>query len=280
MKIRLCTWAFGVFFGLGAAGAVAPPLVAAEETAAQAFAIPAQPLSSALLAFAEQSGLEVLFDARIAAGKTAPAVRGDYTAEQALRQLLAGSGLRYRYTGANAFTLERDIAKEDEDDEDNAPLRLAPVTITASREGGALDTLSRNVTVITREELQSQELTAENTAEILSKIVPGMAPSSQTLTNFGQTLRGRNVLVIVDGVPLNTTRNVSRDLFNISPSNIERIEVINGGSAAYGGGAAGGVIHTTTLAAEDGPLNFETTLAGTSALIRIDSDALAGKLNQ
>ncbi|MCG8595081.1 MAG: TonB-dependent receptor [Kiloniellales bacterium] len=280
MKIRLCTWAFGVFFGLGAAGAVAPPLVAAEETAAQAFAIPAQPLSSALLAFAEQTGLEVLFDARIAAGKTAPAVRGDYTAEQALRRLLAGSGLRYRYTGANAVTLERDIAKEDEDDEDNAPLRLAPVTITASREGGALDTLSRSVTVISREELQSQELTAENTAEILSKIVPGMATSSQTLTNFGQTLRGRNVLVIVDGVPLNTTRNVSRDLFNISPSNIERIEVINGGSAAYGGGAAGGIIHITTLAAEDGPLNFETTLAGTSALSRIDSDALSGKLNQ
>ena len=275
MKIRVCTWAFSVLLGLYAAGPIAPPLAAAREAAAQVFEIPAQPLSSALLTFAEQTGLEVLIDARIAAGKTSPALRGNYTPEQALRHLLAGSGLRYRFTSSNAVTLEHDTAEED-----NGPTLLAPVTVTATREGGALDTLSRNVTVITREDLQRQEATAEGVADILGKLVPGMAPSSQTLTNFGQTLRGRNVLVIVDGVPLNTTRNVSRDLFNISPSNIERIEVINGGSAAYGGGSAGGIIHITTLAPEDGALTFETTVSGASALSRIDADALSGKLHQ
>lgn len=158
---------------------------------------------------------------------------------------------------------------------------VAPeVKVTASREGGALDTMSRNVTVISRRELLEQQEVATSVGDILAKLVPGLAPSSQTLTNTSQTLRGREVLVLIDGVPLNTNRNISRDLFNITPSNIESIEVIHGGSAAYGGGAAGGIIYINTLnAREDGPV-FETIVSGGTSLTKFDEDALSGRLNQ
>ncbi|HET8700981.1 MAG TPA: TonB-dependent receptor, partial [Nitrococcus sp.] len=157
---------------------------------------------------------------------------------------------------------------------------LPVVSVSANREGGALDTLSRNVTVISRKEILEQAATADSLAEILGKMVPGMAPSSQTLTNSQQTLRGRDVLVLIDGVPMQTSRNVSRDLFNISPAEIESIEVVHGGSAAYGGGAAGGIIYINTLRPEAGKLALETTVGVSSSLTRLESDALAGQLGQ
>ena len=240
-----------------------------------AFDIPSQDLNSALLSFADTAGIQLFYDVSRVQGLRSTAVRGDLTPRDALTRLLADTGLRYRDTSANAITLEPDPAQTGA-----RPMQLGPVTVTAAREGGAIDTLSRNVTVITREDLQKQQATAKNVAEILGKVVPGMAPSSQTLTNFGQTLRGRDVLVLVDGVPLKTSRNVSRDLFNISPSSVESIEVVHGGSAAYGGGAAGGVIHINTLRGEAGPPAFETTLSGASALSHIDTDALSGRLQQ
>lgn len=66
-----------------------------------------------------------------------------------------------------------------------------------------------------------------------------MSDSSRTITEYGQTLRGRSMLVMVDGVPLNTNRDSSRNLANIDPALIERVEVIRGSSAIYGSGATG-----------------------------------------
>ncbi|ADE14855.1 TonB-dependent receptor [Nitrosococcus halophilus Nc 4] len=163
--------------------------------------------------------------------------------------------------------------------EDN--LKLPGIEVRAVRQGGALDTLSRNVTRITREEIEKQQETTQSVAEILGRMVPGMAPASQTFTNFNQTLRGRDVLVLIDGVPMNTNRNISRDLFNIKASAIESIEVVNGGSSVYGGGAAGGIIHINTLQGRrtEG-VEFETVLGGSSSLTELDDEALSGRLTQ
>ena len=76
------------------------PLLEAQRDQAAAFDIPAQPFGQALTAFGRQSGLQVAFDPAAAAGKTSAAVSGTMTAEQALRQLLGGSGLSYQFTSA------------------------------------------------------------------------------------------------------------------------------------------------------------------------------------
>jgi iron complex outermembrane receptor protein len=76
------------------------------QSAALNFNIPAQPLVDALNAFIAASDWQVGFPAGMAKDIRSSAVHGRYTPQQALQQLLTGSGLRYRLTGANTATLE------------------------------------------------------------------------------------------------------------------------------------------------------------------------------
>ena len=80
---------------------------AQEAPRAVAFAIAPQPLASALMAFGRQAGLQVVVDAPAVAGLSSAGVSGSMTAERALQQLLQGSGLVYRFTGAGAVAVER-----------------------------------------------------------------------------------------------------------------------------------------------------------------------------
>lgn len=59
------------------------------------FDIRSASLDDALKEFASQSGLQIAYFTRIAAGRTATPVSGTYTAEEALRTLLHASGLRF-----------------------------------------------------------------------------------------------------------------------------------------------------------------------------------------
>lgn len=64
--------------------------------AADAIHIQAQPLGAALSQLGQQTSLQVFFSPDLVAGKQAPAVDGNLSPEQALRQLLQGSGLDYQ----------------------------------------------------------------------------------------------------------------------------------------------------------------------------------------
>lgn len=70
------------------------------------FDIGPQSLSSAVKAFSDVTGEALLVDERLLVGRVSPGVRGVFTAEDALKRLLAGSGLRERYASDRAFTLE------------------------------------------------------------------------------------------------------------------------------------------------------------------------------
>jgi hemoglobin/transferrin/lactoferrin receptor protein len=67
--------------------------------------IPAQPLASALIAFSRQARIQIFADQALVAGKSAPAVSGTLAPSAALGQLLAGSGLSYRFKSANTVTI-------------------------------------------------------------------------------------------------------------------------------------------------------------------------------
>lgn len=70
-----------------------------------AFSIPSQPLGQALTAFGQQAGVQVGISAPAVAGKTSTAVSGVMTVEQALQQLLSGTGVGYRFTSPNVVTV-------------------------------------------------------------------------------------------------------------------------------------------------------------------------------
>ena len=118
-----------------------------------------------------------------------------------------------------------------------------------------------------------------NIATVLAKAVPGLSDSSRTITDYGQTLRGRNALILVDGVPMNLTRDTSRGLSSIDPESIQNIEVIRGSNAIYGSGAAGGIISITTKAAGGEP-TAKTVMGLQSPLTNFRTDALSGDIHQ
>ena len=71
------------------------------------YQIAPQPLNTALRDFALTSGLQVSFADDVAVGRTSREVAGAYTPEEALSELLAGSGLSFRFTSVDTVTLER-----------------------------------------------------------------------------------------------------------------------------------------------------------------------------
>jgi hypothetical protein len=69
------------------------------------FDLPPQPLADALYAFSTATEVQVLVDARLIKGIWSRPVRGVLGREEALRRLLAGTGLEARYTTPTMFTL-------------------------------------------------------------------------------------------------------------------------------------------------------------------------------
>lgn len=121
------------------------------------------------------------------------------------------------------------------------------VVVTATRRATPTYEIAGSVSVVTSDDILEQADLEPNLGSILAATVPGLGPSTEAASNFGQDLRGRNYLVLIDGIPQSTPlRDGFRDLNTIDPSSIERIEVVRGGTAVYGFGATGGLVSIIT----------------------------------
>ena len=97
-RARLCR-ALVVGFGLFATSSSA----FAEAKAPIRVSIAAQPLATALDAYSAVFGIEIFYDGELAIGRRSISVDGLLTADAALRELLAGSGLVARASGPTSF---------------------------------------------------------------------------------------------------------------------------------------------------------------------------------
>ncbi len=103
------------------------------------FDIPSQPLSNALQAYGEATGVQVLYESSSAIGRRSAPVQGSFTPDAALGLLLAGTDIKVRYIRPNAITLTLPSA-----DGDLPPvhpfaavdLSLDPLRVQASTEDG------------------------------------------------------------------------------------------------------------------------------------------------
>lgn len=156
---------------------------------------------------------------------------------------------------ALSLTLAMGLLPQAASAQEDTSLEVAPVVVSATRTETSSSEIARSITVVEGQELAAQVRVSRNVNDILAKTVPGLAPSTEAMSNFGQTLRGRKFLVLIDGIPQSTPlRDASRGLNSISPSAIERIEVVRGGTAIYGFGATGGVINIITKKADESEL--------------------------
>jgi iron complex outermembrane receptor protein len=124
---------------------------------------------------------------------------------------------------------------------------LSEVVVTAGRKAESIRDVPSSVTILNAEQVKEQINVNPSVAAILGNLVPGLGTATNKATNSGQTLRGRQVLVLVDGIPQSTPlMNGSRDIRTIDPAVIDRIEVIKGATSIYGNGSAGGIINFIT----------------------------------
>ena len=116
--------------------------------------IAAGSLASALNQLANEAGLALTYMPDLVAGKTTPGLRGRFTVEQALQQLLKGSRLEYRFFDGNMVTLERI-----QEAPTSGPIALTPITVEGEKFARSLqDTLS-SVVVFTDETISESVIT-------------------------------------------------------------------------------------------------------------------------
>jgi len=129
--------------------------------------------------------------------------------------------------------------------------RLGAVVVTAARIEQPVEDALPSVTVITREQIDASQ--SRDLVELL-----GRQTGIEFARNGGQGaqtslfVRGSNsnqVLVLVDGAPINSVALGAADLAGFATDDIDRIEIVRGNlSSLYGADAIGGVVQIFTRA--------------------------------
>jgi outer membrane cobalamin receptor len=221
-------------------------------TAERDFDIPAQALSSALLRFAEQSDLQILFSQEDVAGMTSRPVRGRLTPEAALAQLLPQGAPRIEIAGDRV--VRTDLPRPQYADNESGE----EIVVTGTRIRGATPAGS-NVLSLDRDDVEATgRSTVQDILATLPQNFPGAqgeatqlgASDSRRNISFGSTvdLRGLGAdatLTLVNGrrlAPAGYGNFI--DVSAIPVSAISRIEILaDGASATYGADAVGGVVN-------------------------------------
>jgi iron complex outermembrane receptor protein len=158
---------------------------------------------------------------------------------------------------------------------------LSEVVVTAGRKPESLKDVPSSVSILTARDVKEQANVNPSVAAILGNTIPGLGTSTNKATNSGQTLRGRQVLVLIDGIPQSTPlMNGSRDIRTLDPAAIERVEVIKGATSIYGNGSAGGIINFITKKPAADKTFSGTTSAGFSGNLVHPSNTAGYRFSQ
>ncbi|KST61970.1 TonB-dependent receptor plug domain-containing protein [Mastigocoleus testarum] len=146
----------------------------------------------------------------------------------------------------------------EKEDREEADIELTVVgeildqpVFTPFRSEGKVRDATRPVYVINREEIEAQ---GARTVKEALRFVPGILPDGTVGTEIGglsgQFIRGSNtgqVLILLNGRPVNNLGSGGFDLSEITTDIVERVEVLpGGGSTLYGSDAIGGTINIIT----------------------------------
>ncbi|MGH7631907.1 MAG: TonB-dependent receptor plug domain-containing protein [Gemmatimonadales bacterium] len=126
-------------------------------------------------------------------------------------------------------------------------VQLQPLTVTADRRASRASDAVGIVRVVSRAELERR---AAPDLTVALRDVPGVQIDPVVGSGAGVTLQGLGsdrVLILLDGAPLVGRLSGQLDLTRISPSLIERVEIVEGPqSTLYGSAALGGVVNLLT----------------------------------
>ncbi len=245
-------------------GVLLTEAVTVAQNEAHAFDIPAQDLQPALGRFEQQAGLKLLYSSEVIQGRRTSGVQGNYAPRDALRLLLAGSGVIYSFNEDETVTLKRVVS------DDSDAVQLDPITVGARAEspvgpdqgfvadrtvtGTKTDTPlienPQSISVITRDQLDARAV--QNVGEAL-QYTAGVRANTQSESSG---LGGSNIVVrgfggdgtaggsnneYLNGLRI---RGTNFAVGGFEPYLFERIEVLKGPSSVlYGQGTPGGVVN-------------------------------------
>lgn len=253
----------------GASLLVFAPVSAAQQQNAREFTLASQPLGDALNRLAQAADVQIMVPPDLVRGRTAPALTGRYTVDQALDRLLAGSGLTHRSTRSGVIT----VARAEEPPRPASPPPPPPAAPQAQQEPEVRDMGSVQVTGsrIKRAEIEgpspvtiitAQQIENEGHATVFealeSLVMAGGAVETELSGGFSANAHPLNLrglgpgrsLLLIDGrraadypFPYEGRSNF-QNFGNIPSGAVERIEVLAGGaSAIYGADAVSGVVN-------------------------------------
>lgn len=249
-----------------------------------AFNIPAQPLANALNIFSLQSRHQVLFDQAVVAGHTAPAISGNYTPRQALKILIAGTGLQINDSVAGAFAVTSEGNRSSVEGTLPEVLVVAgmskPEDLLPAYAGGQIASGSRVGLLGNRDVMDTPFSTTSYTVQMIE---------NQQASTVAQVLRADSSVreIFPEAGPaehfnIRGFYTQSQDfawngLYGLAPNNrsatemLERVELLKGpGALLYGmalSGSAGGVVNLVPKRAGDESLTrLTTTFASDSNL--------------
>lgn len=252
---------------------LAQPVLAAPQETAQtvAFDIRAGTLDAALIAFATQSGRQLVYSPSLVEGRLSEGLRGRYTPEAALDRLVAGGTIEVRRRGDKGFVLKPrrtgagpaaaleaqpplgEVALD-------APSQLSEIVVTGSLIRGPARGASPIVTV-SRDDL---DRTGKSTvADMLTDLPQAFGGAASADTNLANTdgsgtnsivstginLRGLGAsatLVMVNGRRMAGSGLMGdfADISTLPTAAVDRVEILlDGASALYGSDAVGGVVN-------------------------------------
>ncbi len=243
--------------------AVVPVGTAQAQSQAYSFNIPAQTLGGALRAFGRATNQQIMFPETLVQSKRAGPLVGRYSADEALRKLLAGSGITVTRTTGGMYYLGNAPAPAAQEAPTAGPVEAASdgeddsVVVTGSRIRRSNTETAAPVRVFTRQDLEERGFTqvgqmlnetTSNTPSFPTSQGTGFpAGSGKTYPNLFSLGAGRTLTL------LNGRRMVASDSglgdrvvdTNVIPAGlIQRVDVVQaGGAAVYGSDAIAGVVN-------------------------------------
>lgn len=244
------------------------------------FAIPAGPLAQALNRFADAARLQLVYSGVATRGLRSPGLNGNFTPQQGLARLLAGTGLSYRMTGPRTVTITSAnmsapgvsgaIPSEaitldiiDVTGRGETIGYVARNSASGSKTNTPLIETPRSISVITRQELDDR---------VVTNVADAVRYSAGTTTG-GYGFDPRFDQIYIRGFPTTTLGDFRDGLkqfpagfttFRTEPYGLESVEIIKGpASVLYGQGVPGGLIDRRSKLPTDTPIREISLQGGT-----------------
>jgi iron complex outermembrane recepter protein len=243
----------------------------AQAQAKAAFDLPAQPLADSLRAVGSQTNINLLFDPPLVAGKKAPALKAEVTADEALTRLLVGTGIKHEFLNETTIVLAK-----------------ADAVGSKSSRGGASPNAASEVPGDDPKEGNKRGANSFRVAQVDQGIAGPQAVGNSDDQNSERRKKDELTEIVVTGTHIHGAQDSSSPMTTITREDIERSGVSSTADLVrlipqnFGGGVTNVTTGASTYAGAESLSNFTNGsginlrgLGNDSTLVLVDGHRLA-----